>query len=183
MATSQVTPPEGFTFNQPEEWPKWVRRFERLRLTTELDSKGEEKQVNMLLYTMGDLAEDILHMFNLSETDKKKYEVVKQKFDSYFGKKRNVIFERAKFNRRKQEEGESVDDFVTSVHALAEHCGFAGLRDELIRDRIVVGLRDVSLSEKLQLDPDLTLEKTVTMVRQSEMVKKQQVLLRKRKSE
>jgi len=179
MATSQVTPPEGFTFNQPEEWPKWVRRFERFRFATELDSKGEEKQVNMLLYTMGDLAEDILHMFNLSETDKKKYEVVKQKFDSYFGKKRNVIFERAKFNRRKQEEGESVDDFVTSVHALAEHCGFAGLRDELIRDRIVVGLRDVSLSEKLQLDPDLTLEKTVTMVRQSEMVKKQQVLLRR----
>ena len=76
MATSQVTPPEGFTFNQPEEWPKWVRRFERFRLATELDSKGEEKQVNMLLYTMGDLAEDILRMFNLSETDKKKYEVV-----------------------------------------------------------------------------------------------------------
>ena len=48
----------------------------------------------------------------------------------------------------------------------------------MIRDRIVVGLQDVSLSEKLQLDPDLTLEKAVTAARQKEAVKQQQSTLR-----
>lgn len=28
---------------------------------------------------------------------------------------------------------------------LAEHCQFGGLRDELVRDRIVVGLKDTTL--------------------------------------
>lgn len=38
----------------------------------------------MLLYTMGDQAEDILYMFNLSDADKKKYNMVKQKLGYNF---------------------------------------------------------------------------------------------------
>ena len=49
----------------------------------------------------------------------------------------------------------------------------------MIQDRIVVGLQDTSLSEKLQLDPDLTLQKAVTTVQQSETVKKQQATVRR----
>ncbi|GBM16928.1 hypothetical protein AVEN_267320-1 [Araneus ventricosus] len=48
------------------------------------------------------------------------------------------------------------------------------LHDELIRDRIVVGIRDKNLSEKLQLDADLTLTKVIERVRLSEVVKEQQ---------
>ena len=48
----------------------------------------------------------------------------------------------------------------------------------MIRDRIVVGLQDVSLSEKLQLGPNLTLEKAVTAAHQKEAVKQQQSTLR-----
>ena len=99
MANYQVSPPEPFTFSRPEEWPKWIKRFERFRLASELQKKEEESQVNTLLYTMGSEADDILYSFQLSETDSKKYEVVKGKFDSHFIKRRNVIFERAKFNR------------------------------------------------------------------------------------
>jgi len=46
----------------------------------------------------------------------------------------------------------------------------------MIRDRLVVGIQDLSLSEHLQLDPELTLEKAKKLVRQLEAVKEQQVL-------
>ena len=88
------------------------------------------------------------------------------------------IFERAKFNQRRQEEGEPVDDFVTLLYCLSEHCRYDNLRDEMIRDRIVVGLRDSTLSEKLQLEPNLTLETAITFARQREQVKKQQQVIR-----
>ena len=52
------------------------------------------------------------------------------------------------------------------------------LKDQMIRDRIVVGLQDLKLSEKLQLDHELTLTKAINQARQSEAVKKQQTLLR-----
>ena len=48
----------------------------------------------------------------------------------------------------------------------------------MIRDRIVSGLRDHRLSEKLQLDSNLTLTTAISLARESEMVKKQQPLLR-----
>ena len=47
----------------------------------------------------------------------------------------------------------------------------------MIRDRIVVGIRDQSLSERLQLDSALTLEKAKTLMRQREAVHEQQMFL------
>ncbi len=178
MASYQIPAVEKFDFGQPENWPKWIRRFERFRQASGIASKTEESQVNALVYSMGDKADDILGSFNLSEEDAKKYETVKTKFEQHFVKRRNTIFERAKFNRRKQEDGESVDAFITDVYCLAEHCGYAALHDEMVRDRIVVGIRDSRLSEKMQMDPELTLEKAVTLARQSEAVKKQQATVR-----
>ena len=124
----------------------------------------------MLVYTMGDEADDILRLFKLSDADAKKYSEVKAKFEQDFIKKRNVIYERAKFNSHKQEEGD--------LHALAEHCEYKDLHDEMIRDRIVVGLRDASLSEKLQLYSKFTLEKAVTKARQAKTVRQQQSVVR-----
>ncbi len=40
----------------------------------------------------------------------------------------------------------------------------------MIRDRLVVGIKDAGLSERLQLDPTLTLEKAKTSIRQREAV-------------
>ena len=177
-ASYQVAPPETFKFKTPEEWPKWIRRFERFRCASGLDKKDKGIQVNTLVYCMGDEADDILGSFHLSTEEKAQYDVVKEKFEGYFVKRRNVIFERAKFNQRRQEPGEPVDNFITSLHCLSEHCGYGDLREQMIRDRIVVGIQDISLSEKLQLEPNLTLETAVTAVRQREAVKKQQSTVR-----
>ena len=144
-ATYQVSLPEQFNFSCPEEWLKWARRFERFRKASGLDAKDEEAQINTLVYSMGDEADDILRSFKLSVEDAKKCDTVKAKFDRHFIKRRNVIYERARFNQRRQEPGESVDTFITALYSLAEHCGYSELHDEMIRDRIVVGLRDAKL--------------------------------------
>ena len=78
--------------------------IERFRIASGLDGKAEEAQVNTLLYSMGDEGDDILRSFSLSEEDQKKYNTVKAKFDGHFVKRRNTIFERAKFNSRRQEQ-------------------------------------------------------------------------------
>ena len=112
---------------------------------------------------MGDEADNILTSLDLSAADKKKYKTVLAKLDKYFIPRRNVIFERAKFNQRQQMEAETVDNFITDLYNLAEYCEYGALRDEMIRDRLVVGLRDLKVSEKLQLDADVTLEKLLML--------------------
>ena len=178
MATYHLSSMDQFNFKNPEEWPQWIRRFERFREASGVSSKSEQSQVNILIYSMGPKADDIFQSFTLSEADAKKYQTVKSKFDEYFTVRRNTIHERAKFNRRRQGETESVDEFITDLYALAKYCNYGQLSDELIRDRIVVGIRDAQLSEKMQMEPELTLERAVTLARQSECVKTQQPTVR-----
>lgn len=75
------------------------------------------------------------------------------------------------------------EDKITDVYKLVEHCRYGNLYEEIIRDHIVVSIRDAKLSEKLQLDPNLTLDKTITQVRQNEEIKRQQPIIRREKSE
>ena len=94
--------------------------------------QDEIKQINTLIYAMGDEADDILRSFQLTATQKKKYDMIKERFENYFVVKRNVFFERVKFNRRIQAEGETVDTFVTALYCLAEYCVYGTLQDEMI---------------------------------------------------
>ena len=172
----QVTPLEKFSF-KPEEWPKWIQRFERFHKATGLDKQSDKNQVNTLIYTMGEQADDIFISFEFTAEQEEIYEEVKERFENHFIVKRNVIFERAKFNSRNQLAGESVDSFITDLYGLARHCNFGTLKEELIRDCIAVGLQNRKLSEKLQLDSNLTMEKATNLARQRETVKQQQNIL------
>jgi hypothetical protein len=58
-----------------------------------------------------------------------------------------------------------------------EYCEYGALRDEMIRDRLGIGIKNTALSEKLQFKSELTLEQAVRMVRQSEEVQQQHELL------
>lgn len=177
-ATFTIQPPEPFDFAKPQEWERWIRRFDRFRLASNLNATSEENQVNTLVYCMGDEAEDVLKGLTLTAEARKTYKDVKDGFDAFFVPKKNIIYERAKFNQRVQLPGETVDSFITALYGLAKHCNYGQLQSELIRDRLVVGLRNVALSEKLQLDGDLTLETAIAKTRQSEEVRRQQSDLR-----
>ena len=171
--------PASFTFNSPDEWPKWKRRFEQYRVASGLDKEEDERQVSTLLYCLGEEADDVLTSTNITQESQKKFADVIQKFDEFFKVRKNVIFERARFNQRSQGESETAEQFITSLYSLAADCEFGVLKEQLIRDRIVVGIRDSSLSAKLQMDSELTLEKAKRLVRQQEAVRGQQAILSK----
>ena len=122
MAAYQVSILNQFDFSQPNDWPKWICRFERFRCTSGLTDKAETVQVHTLIYSMGDAADNVLKSFNLTEEEQKTYATVKEKFDNHFVKKRNVIYERAHFNQRCQEKGATFDDFVPALYGLVKHC-------------------------------------------------------------
>ncbi len=177
MATQafQVHAPENFNFSSPLDWPRWRKKFERFLVVSGLGEKDELNQIEMLMYLMGDKADDVFRTLKFGAADDhKKIKKVLEAFEKHFIVRRNVIYERALFNTRIQEESESVDEFITSLYRLAEHCDYKTLNDEMIRDRIVVGVRDKQLSEKLQLDNALTLERAVNQVRSHDAVRKQQ---------
>ena len=173
--TASLSPPPRFPFDSPDLWPKWKRRFKQYCVAAGLSKEPEERQVSTLLYCLGEEAEDILVSTNISDDQRKQYEAVLLKFDGFFRVRKNVIIERAKFNRRSQLHDEPAEQFIASLYNLAADCNFGDLKDQLIRDRIVVGIRNQALSEQLH---DLTLEKAKTLVRQREAIHDQQQFLK-----
>ena len=173
----QIPLPEKMDSKKPEDWKKWIERFECYRIAAGLDAKDENVQVNTLVYAMGGNANDVLRSFAIAADDLT-YERVKGRFETHFVGRTNVVLERARFNRRVQGELEPVTDFIEDLNKLATTCQFGTLKDELIRDFIVVGIRDANLSRKLMQDETLTLDKAVKQVKASELVKQHQQILK-----
>ena len=183
IAAIRLEPPTSFSFKAPDQWPKWKRRFAQYWLASGLSTDSDERQTSTLLYCMGEDAEDTLTSTDISAEDQRSYVAVIAKFDAFFQVRKNIIFERARFNHRSQKEEESVEQFITSLYSLAESCDYGAMKDEMIRERIVVGIQDNSLTERMQMDSDLTLEKAKRMARQREAVHEHQEILIKSQGE
>ena len=179
MATLTLQPPALFDFSKPDDWPKWIKRFEQYRVASGLSKDSETRQVSTLLYCLGDEAEDVLSSTNISEEDKTNYSKILENLNGFFKVRKNVILERAKFNRRYQLPGESAEQYITTLYRLVENCQYGALTQEMIRDRLVVGISDKALSEQLCTHADLTLEKAKTMIRQREAIHEQRNMLQK----
>ena len=62
----------------------------------------------------------------------------------------------------------------TELYALVKTCDYkAELQDEMLRDRLVVGIRDKVLLDKLQMEAKLSLESAKKTIRQLEAVRQE----------
>ena len=159
--------------NPPQKWIEWKKRFQRYLIASKLSKDSGEVQVCTLIYTMGPEAETLLESFALSEDALKDIGQVRTRFENHFSPKPNYIHERAVFNVRVQEEGESIEAFIRALYDQAAKCNYEERKNDNIRDRLVVGLRDSQLSQDLQMKKDLNLETAVEIARQHEQVKTQ----------
>ena len=69
--------------------------------------------------------------------------------------KTNIIYERFMLNRRAQAEGETIDQYLTALKELAKTCQYGPMQDDILRDRVVVGIRDDGLRKQLLHKKDL----------------------------
>lgn len=152
----------------PSEWEDWLQSYNWYTSAVQLNKKPPEVQVANFMTAIGTDAQKIYKTFALSEAESKEVEVVKAKFKEHFTPKINPAYERYKFNKMKQQEGESFTDFLTTARLQAKKCQFGNLTDELLRDRIIVGISNDDVREKLLGDPTIDLEKAIHLCRASE---------------
>ncbi|KAJ8361627.1 hypothetical protein SKAU_G00181520 [Synaphobranchus kaupii] len=93
---------------------------------------------------------------------------VLDELEKYFKPAKNTIYERYVFGSCKQEEGESIDNFVTRLRERAATCEYGQLKDEMIRDKIVLGVANESIRRRLLREKGLTLITAIEMCRAAE---------------
>ena len=87
---------------------------------------------------------------------------------------KNVPFKRYIFNKRVQEAGQNYEHYRTTLRKLAESCSFDTITaDEILRDKLVFGIRDNRVRERLLRESALSLEKTGEICRAAESMQVQ----------
>ena len=97
-----------------------------------------------------------------------------EKFDEFAIGEVNETYERYIFNGRNQGQDESIDEYVACLRSLAQTCGFCEcLADSLLRDRIVLGVKNNNLRKRLLQERKLDLKKCIDICRSSEAASSQ----------
>ncbi|KAJ8887618.1 hypothetical protein PR048_013835 [Dryococelus australis] len=102
----------------------------------------------------------------MSEEDSRDYVKILDILEQHFIPTANETVIHYVFFSRVLQEGESLDMFVTELQT---DCKFGDLRDNLIQDRIICGLRDVQVKDRLLWDPNLDLLKGIIIIRATEL--------------
>ena len=167
--TTNVPPPGRLELkgNLSENWKKWKQVWDAYETVTKLNEKESKFRVATFITCIG---ADALHngLPFRSDEEKQDINVVLNLWKSHCIGQTNVIYERYKFNNRKQESHESIDVYAAALRALAATCEFGELKDEMIRDRLVCGIADNSVRRKLLQEPKLSLEKCLDICRSAE---------------
>ena len=97
--------------------------------------------------------------------------LVLQKFDQFCAPRTQVIY---RFNNRNQEPGENVSTYLTELRTIARNCAHDTITpDEILRDRLVLGIRDDRVRERLLRLNDLSLQQAVDIIKSSEQTQQQ----------
>lgn len=102
-----------------------------------------------------------------AEEDKRDIDKVNTALDTYCIGQTNVIYERYTFNSRSQEQ-ETIDAYVAELRTLAKTYTFGDMEDEMIRDRIVLGVKDNHTRKNLLQEMKLDLQRCIEVCRSNE---------------
>ncbi|XP_067943108.1 uncharacterized protein [Watersipora subatra] len=154
--------------NLAVSWQTFKRGFNILKIAKKYGDMEDEEQIANLLMLMGPERVPIYDQFLFYATEEGRTRTLNnviRMFDAHFEPVQNIIYEQVKFNSLRQS-SMSINQFITQVHTQADNCDYVNMRDQLIRDRIVVGVSDNKLREQLIDIEDLNLAACIRKAKQ-----------------
>lgn len=156
-------------------WKSFRQMWDNYKIASQLKNKSKEFRTATLLTCIG---QDALEIYDgLSFVDKSQktdIDVVLQKLEAFCVGTTSEIYERYLFNKRDQAKlGESIDTYVAALRSLSKTCNYGMLTDNLIRDRVVMGILDKGIWKKLLQESKLTLQSCIDICQANETTQEQ----------
>lgn len=169
-----ISPPKPFQMvgsadTIAENWKLWKTTWNIYEIVAQLSDFDVEYQVAVLLHTLGPEAMKVYSTMEFLSDENRDVKTILSKFDTFTIGEANETYERYIFNNRVQSETESFDEYLTAIRTLSQTCNFCNcLKDSLLRDRIVTGIRDAQTRKRLLQDSKLTLNTCIAVCRGAE---------------
>ncbi|XP_072161941.1 uncharacterized protein [Bemisia tabaci] len=155
-----------------KNWEKFKRQWTNYSVGAEISKKDAIVQKAIFLNVIGTEAEELINSLDLADDKADTVAKLTSALDDYVKLKSNEVFSRYQFFTRVQKEGEGFETFLLALNKLSEHCNFKDLEMSLIRDRIIIGINNQILLERL-LGEDYEFDKVVKLCRSVETGKLQ----------
>ena len=178
---SSLRQPEKLSFdgNAPENLRIFLMEFEIYLAAAHPKATGETK-VNILLNLAGrDAIERSQNFAFANDEERKNVNVWKEKFKELCNPLKNLTILRHNFNTRAQQPEESFQAYLTAIRNMAESCEFGPMRSEMLKDRVVVGIRNEKTRDVLFAEPKLDLPRAIEICNLHEGAEKAAEALKK----
>jgi hypothetical protein len=166
---SSVKPPQPLILgdNKAESWKIFKRRWTNYELLSEVGKKPHAFQVAMFENCLSDDAIRLLNGFSFATVEENRtVKEIVEKFEEYAVGEVNDTMERYIFHNRVQKEGEEFDNFLADIRRLALTCKFCNdCEESMVRDRVVLGVRDDDTREALLKERGLKLKTCIDICR------------------
>ena len=148
-------------------WEFFKQQWQDYEVATSLDQKSQSIRLATFRSVMGKECLDIFLNLNCG-TEELTINSALKALEDYFLPKKNVVYERYVFNSCFQAPEESIDCYANRLRKLASSCQFGALTEEMIRNRLVIGIQDKSTKARLLREKDLSLDKALDMCKSIE---------------
>ena len=164
-----VPSPMVCTGDKVANWEFFRQQYEDYEIATGLDKKEQKIRLATLHSVMGRECMQIFMNLKLTDDEQRDVNTCMEALQAHFKPKRNVVYERYVFNLCSQNSDESIDEFLNRIRKLSSSCEFGTLTEELIRDKLVLGIQDETTKLRLLKEDNLTLNKALNICRASEV--------------
>ncbi|UYV66194.1 K02A2.6-like [Cordylochernes scorpioides] len=131
------------------------------------------RRVAACIAVRGKEAYNIFEHLDLSDEQRNNSDEIINALTHHFTPKINIIYERSIFNQTNQETNESIEQYICRLRKLSSTCNYGAMTEEMIRDRLVLGIIDKQTKRQLISDPQLTLQKAIDVCKANESANKQ----------
>ena len=97
--------------------------------------------------------------------------------------KPSLIMQRYLFNSRVRASGESIASYVAALRKLTEHCSYGDAMEEMIRDRLVCGVNQDGIQQRLLSEKNLSFKNAFDLAQAIEAAEKNNKILKKQLSQ
>ena len=165
---AKVSPPPPLnTKKGASEWKLFKQMWHNFVIVAKIENESQQYMKALFLHTLGSDGLTIVNGLELEERHTTR-DII-EALDGHFIGQVNETYERFVFNTRDQKEGESFEDYINSLRQLIKTCNYtANISDSLLRDRLVLGIRNKKCREELIQDSKLTLQTCIDKCRAAE---------------
>lgn len=156
--------PDPLTNTKPMDktWKLWRESFLIFLRVAGFDKKENDIKADFLKNKIGKFGqEEIIKIEHELEGEISDFDTLLQKLDDHFNPPKIEAQERYKFWNSKKKNNESIESFINDLKEKAKTCNFGNLTESLIRDKVILDIKDENFRKIIFQDKELNLNKLI----------------------